>query len=131
TVLSSVLARAKGGARKRKTVMSDSVYSLRRRALLGGLAAGVAGHSLAVPALAQGSGPIRIGEINSYTAQPAFLNPYRNGWVLAQEQINAAGGVMGRQLETLHRDDAGKPEDAIRIAGELMNAEKVSFIAGG
>ena len=41
--------------------------------------------------------PIRIGEINSYTAQPAFLQPYRNGWTLALEQVNAAGGVNGPQ----------------------------------
>lgn len=112
--------------------MTDSSLTLRRRALLGGLAAGGLAYPALAPAVrAQGSGPIRIGEINSYTAQPAFLGPYRNGWVLAQEQINAAGGVNGRPLETLHRDDAGKPEDAIRIAGELLNAEKVAFIAGG
>ncbi len=49
---------------------------------------------LAAPAIvrAQGSTPIRIGEINSYTAAPAFTLPYRNGWQLAVEQVNAAGG---------------------------------------
>lgn len=80
---------------------------------------------------AQGAGPIRIGEINSYTAQPAFLKPYRQGWELAQEQVNAAGGVLGRKIETIFRDDAGKPEDAVRHAGDLLSAEKVDLLAGG
>ena len=45
---------------------------------------------------AVGQGTIRIGEINSYKAQPAFLEPYRKGMELAVEQINAAGGIGGR-----------------------------------
>jgi branched-chain amino acid transport system substrate-binding protein len=74
--------------------------------------------------------PIKIGEINSYTAIAAFTLPYRNGWTLAVEEINAAGGVMGRKLEVISRDDGGKPEDAVRIAGELVGNEKVALLAG-
>jgi branched-chain amino acid transport system substrate-binding protein len=74
---------------------------------------------------------IRIGEINSYTSQPAFLKPYRQGWELAQDKVNAAGGVGGRKLETVFRDDGGKPEDAVRHAGDLLDAEKVDLLAGG
>ena len=46
-----------------------------RRLLLAG------GATLAAPAIvrAQGTAPIRVGEINSYTAAPAFTLPYRNG----------------------------------------------------
>ena len=101
---------------------------LHRRALLGAVSA-----TLATPALirAQGSAPIRIGEINSYTAQPAFTLPYRSGMELAQQEINAAGGVLGRPLEILTRDDAGKPQDAIRLAGELIGDQKVDLLAGG
>jgi hypothetical protein len=71
-----------------------------RRQILAG--AGMA--ALAAPgiALAQGEA-IRIGEINSYTAQPAFLQPYRNAWILAQEQVNAAGGIIGRRMNHLPR----------------------------
>ncbi len=99
-----------------------------RRHILAG--AGVA--VLAAPGLARAQNePIRIGEINSYTAQPAFLQPYRNAWLLAQEQVNAAGGIGGRRIETLFRDDAGRPEDAVRHAGELVNAEGVALLAGG
>jgi branched-chain amino acid transport system substrate-binding protein len=87
---------------------------------------------LAAPGLARAQNqPIRIGEINSYTAQPAFLQPYRNAWLLAQEQVNGAGGIGGRRIETLFRDDAGRPEDAVRHAGELVNAEGVALLAGG
>ena len=98
-----------------------------RRAIFGSAAV------LAAPRLgnAQAGEPIKIGEINSYTAQPAFLQPYRQAWTLALEQVNAAGGIHGRPLATIHRDDAGKPEDAVRHAGELVNAEKVVLLAGG
>ncbi len=102
----------------------------RRQALL---ATGAAMGAIAAPrvAAAQAREAIRIGEINSYSAQPAFLAPYRNGWNLALEQINAGGGVGGRPLETIFRDDAGRPEDAVRHAGELINAERVNLLAGG
>lgn len=100
-----------------------------RRGFLAGASAGAT--LLAAPSLAQGAGPIKAGEINSYTAQPAFLKPYRQGWELALEQINAGGGVLGRKIETIFRDDGGKPEDAVRHAGDLINAEKVDLLSGG
>ncbi|MCX7932009.1 MAG: ABC transporter substrate-binding protein [Rhodovarius sp.] len=88
--------------------------------------------ALALPRLASGQpDAIRIGEINSYTAQPAFLIPYRNAWTMAVEEINAAGGVLGRPLVTIFRDDGGRPEDAVRHAGELINNERVALLAGG
>jgi branched-chain amino acid transport system substrate-binding protein len=100
---------------------------INRRTFVAGTTAAVA-----APAVVRAQGaPIKIGEINSYTAQPAFLRPYRNGWELAVEQVNAAGGVLGRRIETVFRDDAGKPEDAVRLAGDLLNAERVDLLAGG
>jgi branched-chain amino acid transport system substrate-binding protein len=74
--------------------------------------------------------PIKVGEINSYTRLPAFTLPYRNGWQLAVEEINAAGGVLGRPLEVLSRDDGGKPGDAVKIAEELVSKEGVVLLAG-
>ncbi len=82
-------------------------------------------------ALAQGGAPIRIGEINSYSAIPQFTQPYRQGWQLAVEQINAQGGLLGRKVEVIARDDAGKPEEALRHAVELTSKEKVDVLAGG
>ena len=102
--------------------------TIKRRTIITGAAAA----TLAAPAITRAqAAAIRIGEINSYTAQPAFLAPYRNGWNLAIDEANAAGGIDGRKLETVFRDDAGKPEDAVRFAGELVTAEKVDLIAGG
>ena len=104
--------------------------TLKRRELLAGTAA--AGVLLGSPAILRAQGAvIRIGEINSYSTQAAFLGPYRNGWNLALDEANASGGIDGRKLETLFRDDAGKPEDAVRHAGELVAAEKVDLLAGG
>ena len=63
---------------------------------------------------------IVIGEINTYSKLTSFTFPYRNGWNLALEEINAAGGVLGKQLEVISRDDAGKPGNAVTIAEELV-----------
>src|SRR5438309_4071560 len=83
---------------------------------------------LSSPALAQST--IKIGELNSYKSQPAFLEPYRRGWEMAVEEVNAAGGVLGRKLEVISRDDGGNPGDAVRVAEELITREGVSMIAG-
>ncbi|SEI69624.1 ABC transporter substrate-binding protein [Paraburkholderia diazotrophica] len=74
---------------------------------------------------------IKIGEINSYKAQPAFLMPYRNGWNLALDQVNAAGGVLGKKLEVVSRDDNANPGDTIRVAQELIAREQVPLLFGG
>lgn len=92
------------------------------------------GWLLALAALLSGSvasaQPIRIGELNSYKAQAAFLEPYRKGWELALEEVNATGGVLGRKLEVVSRDDNGNPGDAVRAAEELVAREKVDAIFG-
>jgi branched-chain amino acid transport system substrate-binding protein len=74
--------------------------------------------------------PIKIGEMNSYKAQPAFLEPYKRGWQMAVEEINAKGGVLGRKLEIVSRDDNANPGDAVRVAEELVTRERVAMIAG-
>ncbi|MBP9929560.1 MAG: ABC transporter substrate-binding protein, partial [Rhodoferax sp.] len=74
---------------------------------------------------ASAQSPIRIGEINSYKAQPAFLEPYKKGMELAVAQVNAAGGIQGRKLELITRDDNTNPGDAVRAAEELVSRERV------
>lgn len=74
--------------------------------------------------------PIRIGEINSYSGLPAFTLPYRNGWQLALAEINARGGVLGRPLQVISRDDGGKPADAVTAANELLAREGVVLLMG-
>ena len=85
---------------------------------------------LALPSQAQAQGTIKIGEVNSYKAQPAFLEPYKKGMELAVEEINAGGGVNGRKLELITRDDNANPGDAVRAAEELISREKVDVLAG-
>jgi branched-chain amino acid transport system substrate-binding protein len=84
--------------------------------------------ALCHPANAQQT--IKIGELNSYKSQPAFLAPYKKGWELAIEEINAKGGVLGRKLEVISRDDGANPGDAVRVADELVTREGVNIIAG-
>jgi len=73
---------------------------------------------------------IKIGELNSYKVFPAFLEPYRKGMELARDEINASGGVLGRKLELIVRDDGGTPGDAVRVAEELLAREKVDVLMG-
>ncbi|WP_375713574.1 ABC transporter substrate-binding protein [Herbaspirillum huttiense] len=80
---------------------------------------------------AQAQETIKIGEINSYKAQPAFLEPYRRGWEMALDEVNAAGGVLGKKLEVIARDDNGNPGDSVRVAEELMARERVALLFGG
>lgn len=86
----------------------------------------LAGILVAGPAAAQ----IRIGELNSYKSQPAFLEPYRKGWELALEEINASGGLLGQKVEVISRDDNANPGDAVRVAEELASRERVVAIFG-
>ena len=97
------------------------------RRMLAGLAAfAVIGGSPG--ALAQNE--IKIGEINSYSGLPGFTEPYRKGWQLAVEEINAAGGALGRKIVVVSKDDGGKPADAVTAANELVSSEKVDLLAG-
>ena len=73
---------------------------------------------------------IKLGELNSYKVFPAFLEPYKKGMELALDEVNAAGGVLGRKLEIVSRDDNGTPGDAVRVAEELMSREKVVMLMG-
>ncbi len=84
----------------------------------------------AMPAAGYAQNVIKIGEVNSYKAQPAFLEPYKKGMELALDEINAAGGVNGKKLELITRDDNANPGDAVRVAEELVSREKVDVLTG-
>ena len=100
---------------------------MRRREFLGASLAVVAA-GMASSAIAQSE--IKIGEINSYSLLPAFTDPYRKGWQLALEQINAAGGINGKKLVVISKDDGGKPADAQTAANELVSSENVAMLCG-
>ncbi|MBM3524694.1 MAG: ABC transporter substrate-binding protein, partial [Alphaproteobacteria bacterium] len=100
----------------------------RRSLLKGGLAA--AG-LLGMPGVLRAQGaPIRLGDLNSYTTFAAFTLPYRDGLILAVEEINAAGGILGRRLELVSRDDGGQPGSAVTVANELIQRERAVMLVG-
>lgn len=73
--------------------------------------------------------PIKIGFVADLTGKQAELGVQeRNGVQLAVEKINAAGGVAGRQLELVIRDDQGKGEVAKEVDQQLVDAGVVAII---
>ena len=86
------------------------------------------GLAFAMPAMAQQT--IKIGELNSYKAVPAFLDPYKKGMELALDEINAKGGVLGKKLELISRDDGANPGDAVRVAEELTTGSDLNILFG-
>ncbi|MBV8393569.1 MAG: ABC transporter substrate-binding protein [Alphaproteobacteria bacterium] len=100
---------------------------LTRNRLLTGAAA-LSALAIATPSFAQDT--VKIGEINSYKVFAAFLDPYKKGIELAVDEINAGGGVLGKKIEIVSRDDNGNPADAVRAAEELLTSQKVAFLIG-
>src|ERR1700730_12400996 len=86
--------------------------------------------AISVGQIASAQETIRIGELNSYKSQTAFLVPYKKGWEMAIEEINAKGGVLGKKLEVISRDDGSNPGDAVRVADELVTREGVNILTG-
>jgi branched-chain amino acid transport system substrate-binding protein len=75
--------------------------------------------------------PIKVGDINTYSGIGApFTGPYRVGVEMAVEEINAKGGVLGRKVEVLFRDDKAQPAEAVKHAQELIESDKVAMITG-
>jgi branched-chain amino acid transport system substrate-binding protein len=94
-----------------------------------GLAVALGGLAQGSPAQAQ-QPPIKLGELNSYARWAAFTVPYRSGWQMALDEINQKGGVLGRKLEIVSRDDGATTGDATRVADELVTREGVSLLFG-
>ena len=74
--------------------------------------------------------PIRVGDIIGSRQDPAQA-AYRKGWQLALESINAEGGVLGRKLQVVAREDGGKPQETARLAADLVDREQVVALMGG
>ena len=81
---------------------------------------------------AQSKDPIRIGFPLPLTGTfAAIAADLQKGAILAGEEINAKGGVMGRKLEILFRDDELKPAVGAQRTKELIENQKVDFVVGG
>jgi branched-chain amino acid transport system substrate-binding protein len=80
---------------------------------------------------ARAAEPILIADINSYTRMAAFTEPYRKGYELAIDDLNARGGIDGREVRITFRDDAGEPGEAVKIAEEMLARDRAAFLTGG
>jgi branched-chain amino acid transport system substrate-binding protein len=101
----------------------------RRQALVSAGAAALAS-SLAKPAIAAKE-PIRMGYLPALTGPSSSTGIGINrGVQLAVEEINASGGIDGRQIELITRDTQSEPTKAVNGAAELAKGEKVSVVIG-
>ncbi|MFJ2986558.1 ABC transporter substrate-binding protein [Collimonas sp. NPDC087041] len=87
--------------------------------------------TLSLSAAAIAAEPIKIGVTGPFTGGSAPMGvSMRDGVKLAVADINAKGGVLGRQLLLVERDDEAKNERGVQIAQELINKEKVVGTVG-
>lgn len=76
--------------------------------------------------------PIRIGEIDPLTGKLAkHGSEIHEGILMALEEVNQRGGIQGRPVELVFRDDQSQPETAINQAEDLLYREKVLGLVGG
>jgi branched-chain amino acid transport system substrate-binding protein len=75
--------------------------------------------------------PIKVGAILSVTGPAAFLGaPEAKTIEMMVAKLNAAGGINGRKIQVIVKDSAGKPENAISMAKQLIDEQKVVAIIG-
>jgi branched-chain amino acid transport system substrate-binding protein len=78
-----------------------------------------------------GGDTIRVGEYASLTGKEAgFGQSSHRGTLLAVEEINAAGGVLGRQLELITEDNQTKPGESATVAKKLISRDRVVALLG-
>jgi branched-chain amino acid transport system substrate-binding protein len=109
-----------------------AAYS-RREFLKGSLAAGAGVAALGFPSIitAQGKEPVKIGVLHSLSGTMAISEvSLRDVVLMAVEEINARGGVLGRKLELITRDSKGDANEAVRQARELILKDNVDFLVG-
>lgn len=77
------------------------------------------------------TGPIRVGIITSFTGSEAkFGQAHKYGYDMALDEINSAGGVLGRPVELVYQDDTSKPEVAMAAVEELAEDQSIVAISG-
>ena len=86
---------------------------------------------ISLSGLAIAADPIKIGVAGPFTGGSSSMGvSMRDGVKLATDEINKAGGVLGRQIQLIERDDEAKNERGVQIAQELINKEKVTATVG-
>jgi branched-chain amino acid transport system substrate-binding protein len=76
--------------------------------------------------------PIKIGYVSIFSGRVAMLGEEGSkGAQLAIDEINAKGGILGRNMELITRDSKGKIEEAVRVARDFVVRDKVDFLMDG
>jgi len=102
-----------------------------RREFLQTGAAGAAAFSLAMTPWANAGSqkPIKIGFVSIFSGRMAMLGETGyNGFIMAIDDLNAKGGLLGRKIEVIRRDSKGVIEEAVRIARDYITKDKVDVI---
>ena len=105
---------------------------MQRRTFLATATAGAA--TLAFPGIlrAQSKDPVRIGFPLPLTGPfAAIAGDMKQGAELGVDELNAKGGILGRKVELLVRDDQLKPQVGAQRTQELIEKENCQFIVGG
>ena len=96
-----------------------------RRRVLQATAGAIGAGVLARPHIARAEGKtLRVGMVSIMSGPIALLGTSsRNAAQMAVERVNAAGGLGGRKIELLVRDDRGQPQETARLGRELVNSD--------
>jgi ABC-type branched-subunit amino acid transport system substrate-binding protein len=110
--------------------MTDHVARATRRAFLR-----AAGSSLALVSLprvvAAQAPPIKLGTLTPLTGAGGSYGPsMRRAMEFVVQEVNAAGGVLGRRVQLVSEDDQTNPEAAVRAARKLIDVDKVVAVMG-
>src|SRR5262249_30255765 len=112
----------------RRRFMISTPSRISRRVVLGGAAALAA--STAWPVRAQ-TPPIKLGTLTPLTGAGGSYGPsMRKAMAWVVEQVNGAGGVLGRRVELVSEDDQTNPDAGVRAARKLIDVDKVVAIMG-
>ncbi len=92
----------------------------------------IAAALVAAAGLAHAAEPIKIGLVAALSGPSAQSGEaITRGLTIAIDEINAKGGVLGRKLELVRRDDESSPPKGVSAARELIYQEKVAAVFGG
>jgi len=92
----------------------------------------ILGSLIGMSSLAAEQGPVKIGVLLPLTGTQAVMaEDLQEGFLIAQEQINAAGGVLGRRLELIIEDTETRPTPGMDAARKLVELDRVPVITGG
>ena len=83
-----------------------------------------------ISTLATAEDVIKIGAIAGFKIFPEHLDFYKRGMEMALDEVNASGGVNGKKVIIILREDNANPGDAVRAAEDLVSREHVSALTG-